>query len=130
MEQILQTPRSFLHNSMDPSVSVRVNSVCGKGECETQMRQEVQEMMDKVVAEGGGRMSEPSLCVKAMACRICVETGRTMSCGRCRVAAYCGKEYQTMDWEAHKKSCVSKHRQAEKCVRFGRARVTAGRRES
>ncbi|KAF2175491.1 hypothetical protein K469DRAFT_610470 [Zopfia rhizophila CBS 207.26] len=48
----LQTPMSWLQNVEDPFVAIWVNPVCGKAECETQIRQQVQEIMAKVVAEG------------------------------------------------------------------------------
>jgi hypothetical protein len=105
----LQTPMSWLWNIEDPFVCIWVNPVCGKGRCETQIRQQVQEIMGEVIAEGQGRRaSGPSRSVEIMACRICGKTEGTMRCGRCKVAAYCGKEHQRADWTVHKKGCVSK----------------------
>ncbi|KAK3312959.1 hypothetical protein B0H66DRAFT_569253 [Apodospora peruviana] len=53
---ILQTPMSWLHNVQDPFVVIWVNHICGKAECETQMRKSVQNMMAEVGAgvQGGG----------------------------------------------------------------------------
>jgi len=106
----LQTPMSWLQNVGDPFVAIWVNPVCGKGECETQIRQQVQEMMAEVIAEGQDqRASGPSASVEIMACRICGKTEGTMRCGRCKVAAYCGREHQRADWKVHKKGCMFKN---------------------
>jgi hypothetical protein len=105
----LQTPMSWLQIVEDPFVAIWVNPVCGKGECEIQVRQQVQEMMVEVVAEGQGRRaSGPSTSVEIMACRICGKTEGTMRCGRCKVTAYCGRDHQKADWKGHKKSCMPK----------------------
>jgi len=88
----LQTPMSWLQNV---DVAIWVNPICGEDECETQMRQQVQEIMAEAVAEGQGRRaSGPSTSVEIMACGICGKTEGTMRCGRCKVAAYCGREHQ------------------------------------
>jgi MYND finger len=106
---VLQTPMSWLHIVEDPFVAIWVNPECGKDECETQMRQQVQEIMAEVVAEGQGRrVSGPSTSVEIMACRICGKREGAMRCARCKVAAYCGKEHQKADWTMHKKGCKSK----------------------
>jgi MYND finger len=105
----LQTPMSWLQNVGDPFVAIWVNPVCGKDKCQTQVRQQVQEIMAEVVAEGQGRRAPgPSTSVEILACRICWKTEGTMRCGRCKVAAYCGREHQRADWKAHKKSCMPK----------------------
>ena len=90
----LQTPMSWLQIVEDPFVAIWVNPVYGKGECETQIRQQVQEMMTEVMAEGQDqRVSGPSTSVEIMAYRICGKTEGTMRCGRCKVAVYCGTEH-------------------------------------
>jgi hypothetical protein len=106
---VLQTPMSWLHIVEDLFVGIWVNPVCGKDECEILMRQQVQEIMAEVVAESQGRrVSGPSTSVKIMACRICGKTEGAMRCGRCKVAACCGREHQRADWKMHKASCVPK----------------------
>jgi len=106
---VLQIPASWLHNMEDPFVGVWVNPICGKGECETQTRQEVQEIMAEAVGEGQDRRgSKSSAYVEIMACRICGKTEETMRCARCKVAAYCGKDHQKADWSVHKAACIPK----------------------
>ena len=38
-------------------------------------------------------------------CRVCKEVKNTFRCARCRIAFYCGKEHQAMDWPVHKVAC-------------------------
>jgi len=105
----LQSPMSWLHKVDDPFVAVWVNPVCGKGKCEIQIRQEVQDMMSELVGEGSGRGgSEPRASVEVIRCKVCGKTDAIKRCGRCRVVGYCGKEHQKADWEGHKKICVAK----------------------
>ena len=99
---------SWLHNVGDPFVMVWVNPVCREGECETRTRQEIKEMMDELVPEGHGRISEPRICVEITACRICGKTVGMIRCGRCKGVAYCGREHQRADWKEHKKSGIPK----------------------
>jgi hypothetical protein len=42
---VLQTPMSWLHKAEDPFVTIWVNATCGKGECEIQIRQQVQDVI-------------------------------------------------------------------------------------
>ena len=106
---VLQTPTSWLHKVDDPFVIVWVNPICGKGECEIRIRQEVQNIMSEVAQNDQGRkVRGPSASMEVMPCRICGKTEEIRRCGRCRVVGYCGKEHQKEDWEIHKKVCVSK----------------------
>ena len=106
---VLQTPMSWLHKINDPFVAVWVNPVCGKGECEIRIRQEVQDMMSEFVQEAPGRrVSEARTSLEVIPCKVCGKTEAIKRCGRCRVVGYCGKEHQKADWEVHKKICVPK----------------------
>ncbi|KAF1811650.1 hypothetical protein P152DRAFT_47717 [Eremomyces bilateralis CBS 781.70] len=109
MVTVLQTPMSWLHKVEDPFVVVLISGICGKGECEIKMRQEVQETMGELVTMGQShRPSESGGGKEVLPCRICGKTEGTMRCGRCKVVAYCGKEHQKRDWNTHKRACVSK----------------------
>ncbi|KAH7110451.1 hypothetical protein EDB81DRAFT_927018 [Dactylonectria macrodidyma] len=106
---VLQTPMSWVHIVEDPFVAIWANPVCGKGQCEIQIRKQVEDMMSVVVREGQGRgASESSASMEIMSCKICGKTEATNRCGRCKVVAYCGKEHQKADWKVHRKICVSK----------------------
>jgi hypothetical protein len=52
---VLQTPMSWLHHAEAPFVAVWVNPVCGKRECESQMRENVGEMIAETTAESQGQ---------------------------------------------------------------------------
>ena len=87
---VLQTPMSWLHNTVDPFVAVLVDPVCGKRECGTQMRQSVGEMIAEAMAESQGRgASWPSSNMGDGYCRICGKTEGVMKCARCKAATYC-----------------------------------------
>lgn len=108
--QILQTPMPYLHVTNEPFVNVLVNPVCGKTECEFRTRQDIQDLMSDVQAEG--RKAEEAKGIKSVdpkeviPCKVCGKV-KTMKCGRCKVVAYCGKEHQKLDWAAHKVVCAS-----------------------
>jgi hypothetical protein len=105
---VLQTPMSWLHNVDDPFVAVLVHPVCGKRECEAEVRQSVDEMITETMAEGRGQGATlSSVHAGNTSCRICGKTERIMKCARCKSAAYCGREHQRADWKVHKTSCVS-----------------------
>src|SRR5438105_2600196 len=53
--KVLLTPMSWLHIVEDPFVNIWVNPVCAKGECEIQMRQQIQGMMPDFAPENLGR---------------------------------------------------------------------------
>ena len=104
---VLQTPMSWLHKADDPFVVVWVNPVCEKGECESQIRQDMQDMMAELVGDApDGRVSGPMTYLGVIPCKVCGKTEAIKRCGRCRVVGYCGKEHQKADWEVHKKICV------------------------
>src|SRR5947207_14475902 len=52
--KILLTPMSWLHIVDEPFVSVFVNPVCNKSECEMRTRKQIQDMMAQIVADGQG----------------------------------------------------------------------------
>jgi hypothetical protein len=106
---VLQTPLSWLHHAEDPFVAVLVNPVCGKRECEAQIRQSVEEVIAEAMAETRGHgqgASRRGGHVGNMSCRICGKSGGIMKCARCKAAAYCGREHQRSDWKVHRTSCV------------------------
>jgi hypothetical protein len=99
---------SWLHIVHEPFVSVFANPVCNKSECEMRTRQEIQDMMAEIMAEG--QVAEvgdrgPRNAQEILPCRVCGET-KTMKCARCKVVAYCGKEHQKADWKVHKRVCA------------------------
>jgi len=104
---VLQTPMSWLHIVEKPFVSVCVNPVCSKKECEIRERQQIQNMMTEVIedsrVQGVGGPENP---VEILPCKVCGGTEKTMRCGRCKVVAYCGKEHQKADWKVHKRVCA------------------------
>ena len=100
---------SWLHIVDEPFVTVFVNSVCNKSECEMQTRQQIQDMMALIMVDGqgvpvGARGSGNTR--EILPCGVCGET-KAMKCARCKVVAYCGKEHQKADWKVHKKICAS-----------------------
>ncbi|KAH6959925.1 hypothetical protein BKA56DRAFT_599820 [Ilyonectria sp. MPI-CAGE-AT-0026] len=103
---ILQSPMSWLHRAEDPFVGIWVSSVCGKGECETRIRQEIQDTMCAIAQEDPHR--RPSTCMEILPCKVCGKTEGIKRCGRCKVVGYCGKEHQKADWKVHKKICIHK----------------------
>jgi hypothetical protein len=104
--KILQTPMSWLHVVDDPFVSIWVDPVCAKGECEIETRQQIQSMMAAIVGEGENPgASEPSTSVEIIPCKVCGKTEATKKCAQCKVLAYCGKVHQKADWKDHKKIC-------------------------
>jgi len=103
---ILQSPMSWLHMAEDPFVGIWVSSVCGKGECETRIRQEIQDTMCEIAQEGPHR--RPRTCMEILPCKVCGKTEGIKRCGRCKVVGYCGKEHQKVDWKVHKKICIHK----------------------
>ncbi|KAH7021704.1 hypothetical protein B0J12DRAFT_393208 [Macrophomina phaseolina] len=111
--KILYTPMSWLHTVEDPFVSIWVDPVCGKGECEIRTRQQIQGMMSTIVQENQSeRVSAPRAPMEIMPCKICGKTEATKRCARCQVVAYCGKEHQKADWKVHKQICTSNVRTA------------------
>ena len=65
-------------------------------------------MIDELIPEGHGRISEAKIYVEIMACRIYGKTVGMIRSGRCEGVAYCGREHQRADWNEHKKSCIPK----------------------
>lgn len=106
---ILQTPMSWLHVVNDPFVNIWVDPVCGRGECETKIRQQIQSMMAEMQKAGPGPSSTPR---EVMPCNICGKAEATKRCGKCKTVAYCGQEHQKADWKVHQKSCVPKDDEA------------------
>ncbi|KAH7109503.1 hypothetical protein EDB81DRAFT_833430 [Dactylonectria macrodidyma] len=98
---VLQTPMSFLHKEGDPYVGVLVSGVCGKGECESQTRQAIQEEMFQVRAGAEAR-------VGGIVCAVCRKMDGIRKCGRCGAVACCGGDYQKADWKTHRGACVSR----------------------
>jgi hypothetical protein len=97
---------SWLHIVDDPFVHVFADPVCGKAECETKTRQHIQELMMKMSGSGGGEeRNGVQKIVEVLPCGICGRTEKTLRCARCRIKAYCGEEYQKMDWPRHKAAC-------------------------
>ena len=51
------------------------------------------------------------------------DEGKLLTCGRCKIAKYCGKECQKQDWPSHKQRCQKRSRESEnlgkRCCRKG-----------
>ena len=91
----------------EPFVTVFVDSVCNKCECEMQTRQQIQDMMALIMVDGQGVGARESRNTREiLPCRVCGET-KAIKCARCKVVAYYGKEHQKADWKVHKKICAS-----------------------
>jgi hypothetical protein len=97
---------SFLHKEGDPYVGVLVSGVCGKGECESQMRQAIQEEMLEVGAGAEAR-------VEAIVCTVCGKIEGVRKCGRCKAVTYCGKDHQKADWKTHRGVCMSRDEESD-----------------
>lgn len=112
--KVLQTPMSWLHNVGDPFVNVWVNPVCNKGECEVEVRREIQDTMALVGKPPDGEKAwesagkQQSGIQEAMPCPVCGKADDTLKCSRCGLVAYCGKEHQKQDWKLHKKVCTAR----------------------
>ena len=105
-DRILQTPMSWLHHLDEPFVLVFVHPVCEKERCETQTRQEIQNIMAEVAQESDINSSwGPG---EIPYCKICGRREGVKRCGRCKVVAYCGRDHQKADWKLHRKACVPK----------------------
>lgn len=102
---ILQTPMSFLQRLDEAFVSVFVHPICEKETCETQTRQEIQNIMAEVGQES--RNSSRGL-KEILCCKICGRKEGMKRCGRCKAVAYCGRDHQKADWKLHRKTCISK----------------------
>ncbi|KAM4055600.1 MYND finger domain-containing protein [Hirsutella rhossiliensis] len=76
-------------NAAGARIIVWVTSLCGSGQCEVEMRQEMQLMMGEMRQEHETRHVVQSMRDD-------------------RGLAYCGKEHQKADWKVHKKACRGK----------------------
>jgi hypothetical protein len=95
---------SFLHVD-EPFVSVFVHPIFEKKRCETQTRQNIQNIMAKVAQESLINSScGPN---EILCCKVCGRIEGVKRCGRCKVVAYCGRDHQKADWKLHRKACVS-----------------------
>jgi len=98
---------SWLHVVSDPFVTVWVNPVCEKEECEEKLRGEISDMMRIIMGEDGASALENDVQreVTGVGCRVCGKTEKTRKCARCKVVTYCGREHQREDWRVHKNVC-------------------------
>lgn len=102
---VLQSPMSWLNGGEgEPLIGVWVTPFCGKGRCETRLRQEVQEEMDENFQDNSGPAGQ---CIEIMACQVCGRTEGIKRCGRCKAIGYCGTDHQKADWKVHKMMCIA-----------------------
>ncbi|KAF4512820.1 hypothetical protein G6O67_000158 [Ophiocordyceps sinensis] len=104
---ILQSPISLLHTD-EARIIVWVIPLCGRGQCEVETRQEMQQMMEEMRQEHGAHDESlgRAACTEVALCKVCGTTADVRRSGRCHAVAYCGKEHQKADWKVHKKACV------------------------
>lgn len=99
---ILQHVMSRLNKVNDPAIGVYVCAVCEKGTCETEVRQELADIMGEI---GGNAEFGTGPCRELLYCRTCGVTTGVKKCGGCLTVGYCNKDHQRADWKAHKTVC-------------------------
>jgi len=97
--KVLLTPISWLHIVDKPFITVFIDSVYNKRECEIQTRQQIQDMMALIIVNGqgvlvGARGSGNTR--EILLYRVYKET-KAIKYIWCKVVAYCGKEHQKAD---------------------------------
>ena len=91
---------------IDPHVIVLAFPSCSKESCDEEILSQINLMItlktaqDMFDADAFGRGGKP-----VMVCPICKKEEKTLKCGRCGKAYYCGKKHQRLDWPNHKRFC-------------------------
>ena len=106
--QILQTPITIIQDVDDLCLSVWVNSLCDKAECEAQTKKDMDNIMGKLREQLSDEM-----CSETKACKVCGKSVGMKRCARCKAVAYCGTEHQRQDWKIHKRFCVPTDREVD-----------------
>ena len=101
-EHIRQIPTTMSTEGPQPSTGAMIITVCGSGECDGRVTQDVLKTMQRFRSFGQPHWEHAEEIARMFRCEKCRTWGGVGKCLRYQYIGCCGKECQKGDWKTHK----------------------------